>query len=325
MRAAAFLTVALCACACNGRGTPGPAPVPVSSIQRPATLPDDLGDKAYAHVATLVGLGPRHSGTPGWQQGIDHIVRTLKSLGIETHVDAWHDDQEDLDFQNITATIPGRRSERIVLGAHHDTKRTKGPEDPEHDFEFVGANDSGSGVGLLLAVAEYLVAHQPEDTIELAFFDGEESVPWNWDVDRALFGSKRFVKEYERARQEDPKTPPIVAMVLLDMVGARDLQIDEESLSDPGLIAIFRAAAKAVGHSDVFFTHRHQVSDDHKPFLDAGIPAIDLIDLYDNPQWHTAEDTLENISARSLQKVGEVLLTALPAIAARFGADRSGH
>jgi Zn-dependent M28 family amino/carboxypeptidase len=287
-------------------------------VTRPADLPDDIGERAYAHVEALVALGARHTGSPGWSSALDYIAATLHNLGLAVRRDRWQDPDEDLWFENVHATVGGRGSARIVLAAHHDTKRTSGHPDPEHNFEFVGANDSGSGVGLLLALAAHLAEHPPATTVELVFFDGEESIPFDWDLERALFGSRRYVETYQREREQRPDTPAIAAMILLDMVGARDLQIDEETKSDASLRAVFRAAAKAVGHDDVFFFHRHAVTDDHVPFLDAGIPAIDLIDLYDNPQWHTPDDTLEHISARSLQKVGEVVLTALPVVARRF-------
>jgi hypothetical protein len=320
---AGVLLLAIAAC-CSPR-VPETTPDP-PAVARPAGLPTDLGSRALAQVETLVGFGARHSGTPGWRSACDHIAGELRAMGLEPQRDRWLETGEDLTFENISAVIPGSVPDRIVIGAHHDTKITVGHDDPAHNFPFVGANDSGSGVGLLLELARHLVAHPPRATIEVAFFDGEESVPFRWNLERALFGSRRFVRRAVQERIDDPTRPPIRAMVLLDMVGAAALSIDDETTSDRQLHAIFRAAAAACGHQEHFFRHALRVGDDHTPFLDAGIPAIDLIDIYDNPEWHTPDDTLDRLSARSLQVVGEVVLAAVPAIEAAFvpglGEDR---
>ena len=198
--------------------------------------------------------------------------------------------------------------------SHHDTKITSGHADPEHNFDFVGANDPGSAVGLLLALAEHFAkAPPPPATLELVFFDGEESLPFDWDPSRALFGSKRFVAEATR-RIESGAAAPIRAMILLDMVGAADLTIDEETWSTAELKDLVMRAARALGHERYFFANELRVRDDHLPFLEAGIPAVDLIDLADNPQWHTKDDTIEHLRASSMQIVGEVVLTMLPAV-----------
>ena len=314
----AALALALCVLGCGGtpRGAGQPADPPPTL--EPVALPADFGERAMDHVRTLVGFGARHAGAPGWQRSVDYIAGQLESIGLSAQRDRWDEPAEGLTFENVSATIPGRVAGTIVIGAHHDTKITSGHPDPAHNFEFCGANDSASGVGLLLELARHLVAARPAATIELVFFDGEESVPFRWDLDRALFGSRRFV----RLALADRDRVPIRAMVLLDMVGAEDLSIDDESRSDRRLHSIFAAAAKACGHERWFFANRMQITDDHVPFLDAGIPAIDLIDIADNPQWHTPDDTLEHLSPRSLRIVGEVVLTALPAVVERFVVDR---
>lgn len=280
--------------------------------------PADLGERAFRHVAALVGFGARHSGSPGWDQSVDYIAAELRAIGLPPVRDRWVDPLVGLEFENVSALIPGSHTDRILLACHHDTKRCEGHPQEEHNFPFVGANDSGSGVGLLLGLARVLASERRTATVEVAFFDGEESIDFEWDVDRALFGSRRFAAQAAARMAADPRAPRIRALVLLDMVGAADLQIDEETNSTPEMHAIFRAAARACGHQDVFFRHSMAVTDDHFPFLDLGIPAIDLIDIHDNPQWHTPDDTLETISPRSLQIVGEVVLAALPAIERRW-------
>lgn len=296
-------------------GPPADLPLP-EVVRRPC--PPDVGARAYEHVARLVSFGGRHTGSPGWQRSLDYIAAEIVRLGLRPVRDRWIDQREKLVFENISVTLPGRSSTRIVIGAHHDTKCTSGHDEPRHNFEFVGANDSGSGVGLLLALAEVWKDADRGATLEIVFFDGEESIPYVWDIDRALFGSRRFVKEYQERIRVRPDEPRIAAFVLLDMVGAADLDIDDEENSDPRLRRIFRRAAEACGHERYFFQREQKVSDDHLPFLQAGIPSIDLIDIADNPQWHTPDDTLEHISARSLQIVAEVVVTALPVLESEY-------
>jgi Zn-dependent M28 family amino/carboxypeptidase len=282
--------------------------------------PDGMGQRAYRHVAALCAIGPRFTSSMGWSQGLGYITGQLLELGLEPQKDTWVDELENLAFTNISVTIKGSSSDKIVIGCHHDTKRCSGHADAKHNFEFVGANDSGSGVGLLLELARVLRDRPTRATYELVFFDGEESLTWAWDEQRALFGSKRYVRRYQQARLDDAQAPIIRAFILLDMIGAKDLHIDDDTNSDPELKRIFGAAAKACGHGKYFYANRLAVSDDHLPFIRSTppIPAIDLIDLHDNPQWHEATDTLEHISADSLHLLGEVVLTALPAIEARY-------
>ncbi len=283
------------------------------------SAPTDLGARALTHVSTVVSFGERFPGSPGWQRQLDYIAATLQACGLVAEVDRWTDAREGLTFANLVARLPGRRSDRIVLACHHDTKRCDGHDDPEHNFPFVGANDGGSGVGLLLALAQTLAkAPLADATFEFVFFDGEESIEFKWNHARALFGSKRYV-----ARERTPGTgrhwsEPIRAMLLLDMVGAKDLQLDDDSNSDHRLKGILRAAAMACGYKDLALTEDNTVTDDHLPFLDAGIPAAVLIDLRNNPQWHTPHDTMEHLAAGSLQRVGEIVLTALPQVERRF-------
>ena len=283
----------------------------------PVRAPADLGERAMQHCRTLVGFGPRYFGQPGWSQQLSYIVKTLSALGISAERDTWTDRRERITFSNVRARIPGRQRDRILLACHHDTKCTTGHPIPQQNFHFVGANDGASGVALLLALAPVLKERANEATIELVFFDGEESLDFDWNNARALFGSKRFVQRHQEALARGDEAP-IAAVILLDMVGRADLHIQEELYSTPELRSLCWSAATATGHEAQFFRYAEGAQDDHAPFLLAGIPAIDLIDLKGNPYWHTEHDTLDHMSAESLQRVADVVLTLLPAAEARF-------
>jgi glutaminyl-peptide cyclotransferase len=331
-RAAILIGLGALYVACWGAGLlpPRPSgqdPARAERRTRPLTraqVDTDLGDRAYAHVKNLVEFGAREVGSEGWRKGLHYIASEVRRLGLEPVRDRWTDPVENVAFENIAVTLPGERPERIVIGCHHDTKRTHGHRDPARNFHFVGANDSGSGVGLMLALLQTLKDRPRQATLQFVFFDGEESLDWDWnDGARALFGSRRFVRTH-RDRLLLGQEPRVVAMVLLDMVGRTDLQIDEEERSTPELREIAWSAAVACGHQARFFRHKWEVKDDHVPFLDAGIPAIDLIDLKFNPHWHKPTDTLEHISPKSLQLVGEVVLTMLPEIEREYLPPRRG-
>ena len=297
-------------------------PLPLDAVRAPA----DCGQRAMEHVQAVVGFGARHSGlapTPGWSRQLDYIAAELQRAGLTVARDTWTDKREQITFTNLSGTLPGKHRDRIVLACHHDTKCTQGHADAARNFAFVGANDGGSGVGLLLALAPVLTQRQHDATIELLFLDGEESLDWDWNnAARALFGSKRYVQRQRDAELESG-APRVAALVLLDMVGRTDLHIQEELYSTPRLRTILWSAAVACGHQQQFFRRAEAASDDHRPFLDVGIPAVDLIDLNGNPYWHKATDVAANMSAASLQRVADVVLTMLPAIEQEYLAP--GH
>ena len=164
---------------------------------------------------------------------------------------------------------------------------------------------------MLLELARVLKARRNAFTIELVFFDGEESVI-EWTGDDHTYGSRHYVATAQR----DGSLRSVRAMVLFDMVGDRHLTIKRETDSTPWLTDLIWASARRLGQP-AFLAEDFAVEDDHRPFLDAGIPAVDIIDL-DYDAWHTKDDTLDQVSARSLQTVGDVFLGALPHIEARL-------
>ncbi len=264
--------------------------------------------RAFAHLRTLVEMGPRVSGTPANARTRQYIITTLAAAGI-TAVEQPFTAQTPLGpvaMANVIATLPGTRPERIIVASHFDTKLFR-------EFTFVGASDGGSSTGALLELGRVLAAQPRAFTVELLFFDGEEAVV-EWSATDSTYGSRHYVQ----AAQAADTLRTIKALVLLDMIGDRHLNIRRESQSTPWLSDIIWAAAARLGHQRHFLPERTPVEDDHLPFLRAGVPAVDIIDL-DYPAWHTAADTLDNVSAESLQVVGDVVLAALPDIERHLG------
>jgi Zn-dependent M28 family amino/carboxypeptidase len=267
------------------------------------------GSAALRHVERLVAIGPRVAGTPGAARARAYITGELKKLGVKVDVRAFEAETPHgrLQLANVVAVVPGRRSDVILLGGHYDTKYFA-------DFRFVGANDGGSSAALLIELARRLAAAPREYTYWLVWFDGEEARV-SWTATDSLYGSRRLAAELSR----EGRLPR--AMVLVDMIGDRDLGILRDTSSTPWLTNLIWATAARLGHGRHFLSTAMAVEDDHAPFLSAGVPAALLID-FDYPPWHTADDTLDKVSAQSLAVVGDVVLAALPAIERRLSGAR---
>ncbi len=203
-------------------------------------------------------------------------------------------------MSNVRATIPGPGTGRLIIGGHYDTKLFR-------EFTFVGANDGGSSTAFLLELARSLKARANPMTIELLFLDGEESTG-DWTGNDHTYGSRYYVDTARKAET----LKDIRAFILVDMIGDRDLMLKRESRSTAWLTDIIWATAKHLKRRE-FSDESTPIDDDHLPFLEAGIPAVDLIDL-DYPHWHTGTDTIDKVSAASLDAVAQVLLAALPEI-----------
>ena len=269
--------------------------------QAPASPVRVDGAAALRHVERLVAIGPRVAGSPGGERARAYIVGELRRIGVEPEVQSFEaaTPHGRLRMANLIARLPGRRAEVIVLAGHYDTKLF-------NSFRFVGANDGGSSAGLLIELARRLAKTPREYTLWIVWFDGEEARE-TWTTMDSLYGSRYLAAELERAG----RLPH--ALVLLDMIGDRDLNIRRDTYSTPWLTDILWASAARLGHTRYFSNDPMPVEDDHAPFLKAGVPAALLID-FDYPPWHTADDTLDKVSARSLAVVGDVVLEALPTI-----------
>jgi glutaminyl-peptide cyclotransferase len=260
--------------------------------------------RAWEHLRQLVAIGPRPSGSPSIELTRKYIKDQLAAAGLAATEQTW-DDQTPLDkvrMVNLIVTIPGTRKERIVFAGHYDTKLFR-------QFRFVGASDGGSSAAFLLELGRVLKARKNPLTIELLFLDGEEARMPDWHGTDNTYGSRHYVE----AAKRDGSLATLKALVLIDMIGDRDLDIRRDTNSTPWLTNAIWDAAKRQNLDDYFLADSTRIEDDHLPFLAAGVPSVDIIDL-DYEAWHTAKDTLDAVSARSLQVVGDVVLAALPHI-----------
>ena len=204
---------------------------------------------------------------------------------------------------NLIVRLPGKRTDRILFTGHYDTKLLA---------KFVGASDGASSAAFLIELARVLKDQPREYTYEFVWFDGEEAVVnWVKGVD-STYGSRYYVQAAKKASA----LTSIKAMILVDMIGDKNLTLRRETASTTWLKDIIWGTARKLGHGAIFMDEETVIEDDHLEFLAAGVPSVDLIDL-DYPEWHNDAaccDDLTKVSARSLQIVGDVLLAALPAI-----------
>ncbi len=271
------------------------------------------GAAALRHVERLVAFGPRPSGSAALGRARDYIVDDLKKAGIQARLSRFEARTPDgpVKLSNVIGVIPGRRADVIMLAGHYDTKFLP-------RIRFLGANDGGSSAALLLELARRLARERREFTYWIVFFDGEEARR-DWTATDGTYGSRHLAAELRRSGE----IRHLRSVVVVDMIGDADLNIRRESYSTPWLVDIVWASARRLGHGAYFLPDTVAVEDDHLPFLREQVPAADVIDI-DYPPWHTAEDTLDKVSPRSLAIVGEVVLDSLPALETALARDRAG-
>jgi Zn-dependent M28 family amino/carboxypeptidase len=275
----------------------------VALLAQTAATPAFDASRAWDHLRHLVNIGPRPSGSAAIEQTRAYIREQLTGAGVSFTEQRWEQTTplDTVPMVNLVATLPGARKDRIVITGHYDTKLYR-------EFRFVGASDGGSSAAFLIELARVLKTRKNALTIELVFLDGEEARRPDWQGTDNTYGSRRYV---EVARKEGTLASA-KAMILVDMIADRNLTIRRDANSTAWLTDIIWSTARRL-KQDAFMQETTRVEDDHLPFLAAGVPSVDIIDL-DYPQWHTANDTLDAVSARSLQTVGDVLLASLPAI-----------
>ena len=268
------------------------------------------GEKARAHVQRLVDLGPHPAGSDAIEKARAYIEEQLRHSGWQITRQAFTDDtpRGKIHFVNLIAQFPGEtkaESPSFLFCSHYDTKLFD-------TIRFVGANDGGSSTGLLLELARVLGQHpNVARKVELVFFDGEEALE-NFSETDGLYGSRYFAKELQGNGAKQ-----FHGGILFDMIGDRSLGITFPADTPAAIAGDVFAAAEALKLRKYFSYLDRDLIDDHVPLNAIGIPTIDIID-FDYPWWHTAEDTMDKISAQSLQIVGSVALYYL----AEFGLKR---
>ena len=275
------------------------------------------------HVKKQMEFGPRPPGTSALEKTRNYIVNQLKSYDLNVSFDPFtaKTPQGDKKMVNIVAEVPGETKDLILITSHYDTKYFK-------DMTFLGANDPGASVATLLEIGRVLgsMKEKPKLTYRLVFFDGEEAFCENWDdcskpdEPDNTYGSRHYVTTL-KAKNELSNTK---AMILLDMMGYKDLNLGRDTMSTRWLQDIVWETGYALDHGDIFVDRDEGVGgDDHEAFIKAGIPAVDIIQLNSYPYWHKANDTIDKISAQSMKIVGDVVLASLPKIAAKVGSQES--
>ncbi|NLX25806.1 MAG: Zn-dependent exopeptidase M28 [Lentisphaerae bacterium] len=272
-------------------------------------------ERAFREVEDLIEFSPRDAGTRGANLAANHILSRLTEFGIQAEMDTFEDNTPHgvKTFHNVVGKIPGTDGHWIILGSHFDTM--SGIDN------FQGANDSGSSTGILLEMARILKNTQPRTGIIFAFFDGEEAVAGYVQGD-GLHGSRHMAQQLRNSGERQF----IKAMILMDMVGDRDLNITVPQNGTAELKKVLLHSANTVGLRDYVALMTTDITDDHKPFLEVGIPAIDLIDFRFgsapglNDYWHTENDRMEHISAESLKITATIVLEMVRNLA--FETDR---
>jgi len=281
--------------------------------------PDALtGQDALEEVLQFLQVGPRPSGSLGARRASEYIAQRLDELGLASDVDAFTDPTPvgPTQFRNVTATIaahtkppPSGARPTIVLLSHYDTKAHIADD-------FIGANDSGSSTGLLLALAAFYTASPPPCDVMLAFVDGEECMR-RYGATDGLHGSRRLASRLRAPHRE------VIAVFVLDMIGDGDLAVSIPRDCSPALTSLVFESAHEEGSRTLFGLATVGILDDHVPLLAAGFPVVNLIDFTygatpgGNEYWHTPQDTADKLSADSLQAVGRVVIRTINKVAER--------
>jgi Zn-dependent M28 family amino/carboxypeptidase len=260
------------------------------------------GKRAFEDLRHLVDLGRRPPGSEALRRAREYIAQQLSTAGV----DAWDDTfvattpVGDIPMTNLIGVLRGESPTVVILAGHYDTATIDG-------VRFVGANDGGSSAAFLLEMARVLSRRNNRFTYWLVFFDGEEALK-QWSASDSLYGSRHLAEKLSR----EGTLGQIMALILVDMVADRHLNILRESNSTAWLSdAVFRSARR-LGYASLFSGGTFPVEDDHMPFLGRGIPSVDIIDLTPFGSYHhTAQDSIDKCDPESLTVVGRVVLATL--------------
>ncbi len=258
------------------------------------------GSEALSLTGRAVAFGPRPDGSPAIVKLRAWIRQQLASRGCEVSSDAFTAQTPDgpLPMENIVAKFPGKSGRAIAITGHYDTKKLAG---------FVGANDGGSSTGFLLELAAVLQKRPRTDDIYLVFFDGEEAVR-DWSETDSVYGSRHLAAKWTA----DGTNRRLKALINVDMIGDKNIRILWDGNSVASVREMFWNTADTLGYSEYFPREGGPIEDDHMPFILEGVRAIDVINFVSqNTFWHTPKDTMDKLSARAFQVVGDVTVKAI--------------
>ncbi|HEX4807677.1 MAG TPA: M28 family peptidase [Bryobacteraceae bacterium] len=274
-------------------------------IGNAAQLPDRFsGAAALEATRQATAFGERYSGSDANAKLREWIVSEIKPLPGEISLDSFTGQTPTgpIPMTNIIVSFPGSSGQAIAVTGHFDTKHIP-------MVHFVGANDAGSSTGFLIEFARVVAKIKHPDTIYIVFFDGEEDLV-NWTATDSVYGSRHLAAKWGG----DGTLSKLRYLINIDMIGDKQLDLANDDNSSSELRVLFGKIAAKQGNSKYFRTDHMAIDDDHKPFADAGVNVIDVIDLDygpNNAYWHTAQDTMDKLSAHSLQVVGDVVLESV--------------
>ncbi|MGH9434401.1 MAG: M28 family peptidase [Terriglobia bacterium] len=264
------------------------------------------GQRAFDDIRHLVAFGPRPPGSAALTASRQWIIRALTQSGCRVTQDPFTAPTPagNIGMDNLIVKIPGSSPSVIMIAGHYDTKLFK-------NFLFVGANDGGSSAAFLLEMGRTLCRTRNKYTVWLVFFDGEEAIQQEMSPTDGTYGSRHL----EQKLAANGELSRIQAMILVDMIADENLDIRRDLNSTAWLNALLFKTADRLGYSRYFIKNPPTyIGDDHTPFVQAGVSAVDIIDLDygpDNSYWHSAQDTLNHCSAASLEIVGRVVTAML--------------
>jgi len=311
------LTLALAACSqqktsAASSSDPARAQTGAASKAAPATpgvdpstlpVPHVDGARAMQYTKDVVAFGPRYVSSPGHKKVEEFLRSKLKDDNLEEDRFTATTPDGTFPMTNFIAKFPGTNDGIIVLSGHYDTLYNR--------KDFVGANDGGSSTGILLALADQFRSQMKNGRREgysvwLVWFDGEEAFQ-HWTDTDSVYGSRQLAEKWN----QDGTAKKVKAFMLADMIGDADLNIERDLNSTAWLEDMIYRAATALGYQSHFYRREVGMDDDHIPFAKIGVPVADLIDFdygYDNAFWHTSEDTMDKLSPKSFDIVGNVMM-----------------
>jgi len=269
-----------------------------------AQLPHIDAKRAFEYTREVTAFGPRYMGSENHKKLERYIVEHLK--GDEVEDDAFTADTVEGKFpvRNIIAKFPGTKDGIIVILGHYDTVY------PLRNSGFVGANDGGSSTAILLEYANQLRKKKRDGySVWLVWTDGEEAVR-HWTNTDSVYGARHLAEKWEK----DGTLKKIKALMVMDMIGDADLDIARNTKGAPWLLDLIYSAAEREGYQSHFYAQEGPSEDDHVPFFDRGVPCADVIDFdygYNNVFWHSPQDTMDKLSSKSLQIVGDTILETI--------------